>query len=127
MNTFSFDNAPVSDIAEIVTNEYNVPTDYTGIRIFDADCTPKIGDKLECSRVWDDNNPTCEYLGGTCAIEIKWDAKNLNAEIERSLVAANSYGGEYVVIIGGDSAEYGIDRGEIIIRNAIVLAVWRNK
>lgn len=124
MNTFNFSDAPVAEIATVVMTEFNVSTEVTGLRIFDAETAPKVGDRLDCSRVWDDGEPTEETLSGTCAVEIDWNAKDLTAEILSALKIAKSYCGDYVAIIGGPSSEYGVDSGEVIIHRAVVLAVW---
>lgn len=60
-------------------------------------------------------------LDGTCAIG--FDPEN-DGSIQKALGLVKSYCGSYIHIIGGNYAEYGNDRGEIIIRNAEVLAVY---
>jgi hypothetical protein len=125
MQTFDFFSAPISTIADVVTNEYNVPTDWTGIRVFESETEPKAGDKLDCSRRWEDNNLTDEYEDGTCAVQIDWRASDLNTEIKFALKVAQQYCGDYIAVIGGPSATYGVDNHEVIIRDAVILAVWK--
>lgn len=60
-------------------------------------------------------------LDGTCTI-------GFNAEDDASIVKAleqiRMYFGDYVHVLGGDYAEAGNDRGELIIGNAEVLGVY---
>lgn len=53
-------------------------------------------------------------LNGTCAVEINED------NIEEALNLISAYCGD-LYLIAGNSCEYGVDDGEIIIRNAVVL------
>lgn len=55
-------------------------------------------------------------LNGACALEVSEN------NIEEMLEKVKSYGDKYY-LIGGDSMEYGYDDGEIIIRDAEVIAV----
>lgn len=55
-------------------------------------------------------------LDGTCALEVS------ERNIEEMLERVKSYG-EKIYLIGGNSMEYGYDAGEIIIRDAEVIAV----
>lgn len=95
-----------------------------------------VGEDLECSYVWIDGEKTEEKLNGTSSMGI--------ANIDRdSLVKAiinlgkgackkfgidanvfHNYTGTNFVLIKGDSACAGEDKGESIIRNAIVIAVF---
>lgn len=55
-------------------------------------------------------------LDGTCALKVSDD------NVEDMIMRVKSYGKKYY-LIGGDSMEYGYDDGEIIIRDAEVIAV----
>ena len=55
-------------------------------------------------------------LNGACALEVSEN------NIEEMLEKVKTYGDKYY-LIGGDSMEYGYDDGEIIIRDAEVIAV----
>jgi hypothetical protein len=77
-----------------------------------------IGEDLAASFVWIDGNLTDEQLDGTCATEI------CDGNIDRAMKAHRSEG--YVgkqYVIAGDYMTYGEDSGEIIIRDAIVVAI----
>lgn len=63
-----------------------------------------------CSKVWIDGEETGEYLDGICATEIDF-------------LTANHYFGDHVAILCGDHAEYGEDVGEIVISDAVVVAI----
>lgn len=92
---------------EEIRNE--VEFDYIGIRVQEDEFVE--GEILDNSYVWIDGETTDEELDGTCAVNL------CDAEL------ANGYYGEHVSLIAGNSAEYGADLGEIIIRNAEVIEV----
>ena len=58
-------------------------------------------------------------LDGTCAIKINAD------NIEDALNLISQYDGAYMHLIAGYDSTIGEDTGEIVIRDAVVLAVWR--
>lgn len=60
-------------------------------------------------------------LDGTCVIG--FDAEDV-VSIANALKMANIYCGDYVHVLGGDYAEGGNDRGELIISNAEVLGAY---
>lgn len=90
---------------------------YYGIRV-DYDVAYNVGDHTATSRDWEDNEPTDNYLGGTCCVGIAYVD-----DIDRAIQIANTYYGDHVYLIGGDSMEYGEDDGEYIIKDAVVVAV----
>ncbi|WP_367567234.1 hypothetical protein [Lacrimispora sp.] len=106
---------------------------WIGIRHLATDEVYQVGDYCRPSYDWNFENDCSTYetdepqeLPGTCAyktgILIGWDEPEEIAEkLEKALEASNCYMGE-IVIIAGNSAEYGNDNGEIIIKDAIVLA-----
>ena len=83
--------------------------DYIGVRVQENEFTE--GEILDNSFVWVDGKMTDEELDGTCAVKID------DAEL------AHQYFGDHVAIIAGNYAEYGVDLGELIIRDAEVLEV----
>lgn len=96
----------VKELATDIYREY----EYIGIRVQDE--TPfELGNLDHVSHVWVDGEDTGEELGGACVI------RGDRAEL------AKSYFGDYVAIIGGNSAEYGEDDGELIISDPVVLEV----
>ena len=59
-------------------------------------------------------------LDGTCTIG--FDSED-DASIAKALEQIKIYLGDYIHVLGGDYAEVGNDRGELIIRDAEVLGV----
>ena len=78
----------------------------------------KIGDVLDNSFEWDDGNPTEEELNGTCAIDTFE-----NPEYAFSLVKTYNRNHNEIMIIGSDNAEYGFEEEELIMKDAVVLAI----
>lgn len=60
-------------------------------------------------------------LDGTCVIG--FDPED-DGSIQKAIELIKSYYGSHIHILGGDCAEYGYDNGEIIIKNAEVLAAY---
>lgn len=60
-------------------------------------------------------------LDGTCTIG--FDAED-DESIQKAIEQIKMYFGEHIHVLGGDYAEGGNDTGEIIIRDAEVLAVY---
>ena len=100
-----------SELKEIYENR---EFEYIGIRVEDG-IEYEIGDYANDSRVWVNGDPMDETLNGTCCIGIN------GSNCAKALELANSYVGNRVYIIGGDSMEFGEDEGEYIIRNAVVI------
>ena len=118
----------MAEIMKIVNNgEYN----YYGLRADDEDIY-EIGETCENSHEWWQDDPEdddMEYndsmgcwdggeLDGTCAIEIN----EFNSERALGLSKNYCYSFSTLYLIAGDNAENGNDAGEIIIKNATVLA-----
>ena len=93
-------------IAAVRDNEYDY--NYVAIRV--CPDMVEVGQILEPSFVWVDGEITDEELEGTCGIGI-------NSK------ASCGYFGKCMAIIGGYDAEYGEDDGEIIIKDAEVIAI----
>lgn len=73
----------------------------------DADCGGKLVEE----------GPYAGELDGTCALKASED------NVEEMIAKVKAYGkGKKIYLIGGDSMEYGYDAGEIIIREAEVIA-----
>ena len=76
--------------------------------------TPReIGDVLDNSRVWDDGEPTEEYLDGTCCLIEAQDKHS-----GRQYVAAG-YAHKYLV--EGRWIADGYDDGEVILENCTIV------
>lgn len=89
-----------------------------GIRVVDDDYddyNAKVGDALAPSYRWEEGDYTNERLNGTSAI-------GMNEKIDP--VPYNGYIGRRIQVIGGDYQEWGEDRGEVVIPDAEVLAVY---
>ncbi len=99
-------------------NEYR----YYGIRFHYAEA--KAGEYLECSKIWVDGEATDSLENGVCALDVfeMIDDEWTMEEIIDS-VSEYEYGNGSVVIIAGNDMEYGEDRREIIIHDAIVVDV----
>lgn len=93
---------------------------YCGIRV-DDDVNYSVGDQTAPSRIWADGDPTEDTLNGTSCIGLRTDAGA--EDIAAALDAADSYYGNRLYLIAGDSMEYGEDAGEYIIRDAVVIAI----
>lgn len=127
----------VESIMKAVENEC---FDYFGIRV-DEGIRYSVGDTANNSRqLWqdpeydEDGDLVCPYiedgiyagfydggeLDGTCVI--KFDPED-EKSIKAAIKMINAYYGDNIHILGGDYAEAGNDMGEIIIRDAKVLAV----
>lgn len=100
----------------ILDGEYS----YYGIRIDDNDY--EIGDTCENSHVWDNGDWTDEELDGACAIALPEQIPVTARELDKVVELASVYSGKHIYIIGGDSKDYGEDAGEIIIRDAAIVA-----
>lgn len=79
-----------------------------------------IGDIVDNSYEWEDGEPTQEELNGTSAVEVTADTIDNAME----LVDAYTWNCSQVALIASEYSEYGNDESEIIMKDAIVLAVW---
>ena len=93
--------------------------EHFGIRAHRGDA-PVVGASLANSRVWVDGECTDEEINGVCATRVT--AATLEAIVARAK-AEYAWGGEPIVLVGGDYVEHGYDDGEIIIRKNVCLAV----
>jgi hypothetical protein len=84
----------------------------------------RVGQIAPKSYRWDDGHPTREQLSGTSAIEIRGAG-----DVDRAVKMSEGYGsdGWQVALLGSNSWEGGEDRGEIVMHDAKVLAVWRRR
>lgn len=87
-----------------LTYEY----EYVGVRVQSQEFS--LGKMEHVSHVWDNGNDTGIELDGVCVSRI-------------SSLGANEYWGEHVAIVCGYSAGYGEDDGELVVRDAEVVAV----
>lgn len=86
---------------------------YIGIRVQEEAYGLTVGDTVyHYSKVWVDGEETDEELDGVCAMSI-----NLLDIVE------GFYFGKCVLVLGSNYAGYGVDPGEIVMRDAKVLAI----
>ena len=77
----------------------------------DADCGGELVEEGPYAGFYDAGE-----LDGTCALKVSED------NIEDAITKAEAYGKKFY-LIGGDAMEYGYDDGEIIIKEAEVIAI----
>jgi hypothetical protein len=103
---------------------------YLGIRATCEDEDYKVGDICRNSLDWDyeDDCSSENELPGACAIIINnyWieDADDLINRIDTALsTLQETYTGKQIILIGGNNGQIGDDDGEIVIGNAMTLAI----
>ena len=102
---------------------YGARYNYFGVRGLRDDEHYKPGDYCRESKDWDLENdcPSQETLGGTCAIAV-YDSHG-NFDEEESIIGASAYSNR-LALIAGDSAYWGYDPDEIVIKNAVVIKIY---
>lgn len=81
---------------------------YVGVRVQEPEFV--LGPVNHRSHVWVDGEETAAELPGLCACKL-------------DRLGINDYFGDHIAIVCGNEAEYGEDDGEIIIRDAEVVAI----
>lgn len=94
------------------------------------DAVVSVGDVLAPSNVWDDGNDTGESLDGTSAIRITgYDHAGVMAALQ--MLGADgdriNYFGDTVVLIKSPDFSRGEDLNEIVLRDPIVINIWKKK
>lgn len=89
-----------------------------------------VGDELGVSKEWDFENDRefeDKYYDGICATGFGylWFDEDDMDEIKKALAINSKYSAEHQYLIGGTSYEYGDDEQEVIVKDAVVLAVLR--
>lgn len=96
---------------------------YYGLRTEDRDL--QVDDEVGNSRdtYWENDEEL--LLDGACATGFGylWFDEDDMDEVEKAIQIQKSYQGAHQYLIAGDDADYGSDEAEIIIRNAVVVAV----
>lgn len=83
--------------------------EYIGLRVQESTHGLSVGDEITHeSNVWDDGEMLEETVGGICAVSAKLAAQYT--------LRFGSYPGSVVIVVGANSAEYGNDDGEIIMK-----------
>ena len=101
---------------------------YWGLRALCDDEEYEAGDSPRESYAWDfDEDVSCyetdgETIGGACAIDIgDWEEES---DIEDAIRGVMRYLPRRVALIHAMDREYGNDPGEVILSDAVVVAVW---
>lgn len=113
-----------TEIVEIINNDDTTGHNVWGIRAIHHQDAVKVGDVLGPSYRWDDGDCTDEVLEGVCAVQCT--AFDCTAEVpmvERALRMINGYPCDQLVLIAAGRCVGGEDRGEIIMRDAVVVAI----
>lgn len=94
------------EIAEELFYDYEV----IGVRVQDEPFN--LGEIRHLSHVWVDGEDTGEELDGICAQDIRTVGK-----------VNNGYIGAHIAVIAGNQYTYGVDVGELIIEDAVVVEI----
>lgn len=117
----------MTDIIIAKLNELNYTYNYYGIRACDE--VYAVGDPLPCSydQYFQVPYDEQEQLDGTCCTGFGYlwfDGEQEDvALVEKALRINSEYHAKYRYLIAGNDADYGNDDGELIIKNAVVVAV----
>ena len=95
---------------------------YYGLRTVSADDPVTVGEVVGPSYRHDDWLESPEQMDGTSAIGVWADLDE--EEIAARIQSATEYIGDRVVLLGAQRMEYGEDQGEIVMRDAVALAIW---
>lgn len=114
---------------EIVFNElqkHNYEYNVYGIRTDNREY--QIGDIVADSHAWDAEHFRPfenEFYDGACAtgFDMLWYDDDDMETVKKALKVQENYRGEHQYLIAGMSFEYGNDKDEVIIENAIVVAI----
>lgn len=105
----------IAELKEMIdNNDWDIEFEKFGIRIQEQPFD--LGSIDHNSKVWIDGEETDEELDGVCAI-------NLNSPEAANTIEGKGYSGSHVALIGSDRFEYGIDAGEVILKDAEVLYI----
>lgn len=128
-----------NEIAKLITNLYGTKSASWGkyycfgIRTDERELA--VGEEVPCSYNWSDDvdYDDAEQLDGTCATDISWmhwtdiedEMDDIIDAVKKALELNNSlrYPGKHQYLIAGESYDYGNDDDEVIISNAVVVAV----
>lgn len=97
--------------AREIAEEANWDYEVVGVRVQDVPF--ELGKMDHVSRVWVDGEETEEELDGVCVTKVA----DLTAK------AYGEYFGEHAAVVAGNKFSYGEDLGEIIIKDAMVIAI----
>lgn len=111
----------IKNIAKnIDLNKYKDNYDYVGIRVQDNTFDMVVGSEVNhTSSVWDDGNETDLSLNGICALSVE----NLISEGDKYDDKYTGYDGNVAIILGSARTEYGEDKNELVMYDAVVLVI----
>ncbi len=95
---------------------------FIGIRSMTGGKLVNVGDELANSFVWVDGETTDEQLNGVCAIDCGFDGFDELKKLSKAMALIKQYQGQ-LVLVGSSKAEEGNDVGEIVMADAVVIAV----
>ena len=84
----------------------------------------EVNDIVDNSYDWADGDSTGVELDGTSALEIDIDAEIEDISSVLKNIENYTWDTNQIVILGSIDKEYGQDNNEIVMQNAVVLAVW---
>ena len=94
--------------AKEVAEEANWDYEAVGVRVQDVQF--ELGEMDHVSKVWIDGEETDEELDGVCVTDV-------------NSLGVNEYYGEHMAVVAGNKFCYGEDFGEMIIKDAQVIAI----
>lgn len=124
LNTFSSDSAVQKpSIQEIkkAAQEFRPKYDVVAVRTQEAPF--KLGPLLHKSVKWTNGEPTSEKLDGISATSVGSSA--IRKHTDEFDPREGQYQGDYCAIIGGNKFKYGHDKGEVVIKDPVVLKILR--
>lgn len=80
-----------------------------------------LGEMTHQSKVWIDGNETDDNVGGVCATDI--DSYGLKMHSSESDTYSGFYFGDHQAIIAGYRYQLGVDDGEVIIYDPVVVEI----
>lgn len=105
----------VDELKKMIANNNNWDSyEKYGIRIQEQDF--ELGTVDHNSKVWVDGEETEDELDGICAI-------NLNSPEAAGTLNGHGYFGSHIALLASNRFEYGLDAGEVILKDAEVLYI----
>lgn len=97
--------------------------EWIGLRVLTDGENYMAGDTADNSQVWHDGEPTGESLDGTSALLLGKYEDVDPAHVTVMVARAAKYLGHRVAVLGAMHVQGGEDRDEIVMRDAVVVAV----
>lgn len=126
--------AAAQEIADTIEHDDDEYADY-GLRVIDKDYdgydSVAVGSELDESSQWSDGEYTSEGLGGSSVSAIEDHSHTGVMKALKNLGATGANGpngyylGDKVLLVKGERKMYGEDVGEWVIKDPVVVGVWR--